>query len=78
MASTTKYTAAPTEEPHNDYSQAPPAYQSTSGRHDEPDDIFASPRASEDNLPDDFKVYLLHTSALGRLLIVVYHEKDVR
>lgn len=51
MASTTKYTPAPTRDSLDaspSYTQPPPSYQASS-----PDG--PAPRSSEDNLPDDFK-----------------------
>jgi FtsH-binding integral membrane protein len=57
MASTAKYTPAPTQEPHDDYTQAPPSYgaSSSASRRNDDEDLFGAPRDSEDNLPDDFK-----------------------
>lgn len=55
MSSTTKYQQAPQADTE-DYTQAPPTYGSAS--HDNgaaSGGIFAEPRSSEDNLPDDFK-----------------------
>lgn len=56
MSSSTKYQRAPQEEPDDDYTQAPPAYAEGSSSRDETQGLFAAPRSSEDNLPDDFKV----------------------
>lgn len=55
MAANTKYQPAPQEEPE-DYTHAPPAYAEGSSVRDETQGLFAGPRSSEDNLPDDFKV----------------------
>lgn len=61
MAANAKYTAAPTQDPddHLDYTSAPPSYQATGSTAAQPSDAerLASgvPRASEDDLPDDFK-----------------------
>lgn len=59
MASTAKYQPAAQQEPDDDYTHAPPAYGSTSAEasssaHDP--GLFAQPRSSDDNIPDDFKV----------------------
>lgn len=59
MASTAKYQPAAQQEPDDDYTHAPPAYGSTaaegsSSAHDP--GLFAQPRSSDDNIPDDFKV----------------------
>ena len=56
MASTAKYQRAPSEEPIDDYSHAPPAYAEASTSRDETAGLFGAPRSSEDNIPDDFKV----------------------
>ncbi|KAK1242759.1 hypothetical protein MKX08_005571 [Trichoderma sp. CBMAI-0020] len=58
MASTAKYQPAAQQEPDDDYTHAPPAYGSTaaeasSSAHDP--GLFAQPRSSDDNIPDDFK-----------------------
>ncbi|KAM0252324.1 hypothetical protein ACHAQJ_007762 [Trichoderma viride] len=58
MASTAKYQPAPQQEPDDDYTQAPPAYGTaeaaeSSSRNDP--GLFAQPRSSDDNIPDDFK-----------------------
>jgi hypothetical protein len=56
MASTAKYQPAPQQEPDDDYTQAPPAYgTAASSSHHDPG-LFAEPRSSDDNIPDDFKV----------------------
>jgi FtsH-binding integral membrane protein len=71
MASTTKYSPAPTQEPHDDYTnapppytQAPPSYSAGGPANSGPaygsysrhdEDVLGSPRSSEDNIPDDFK-----------------------
>lgn len=57
MASSTKYQQAPTADP-DDYTSAPPAYAAGPSSRDESQGLFAAPRSSEDNLPDDFKVCL--------------------
>lgn len=56
MAANTKYQAAPTQDPDEQasYSQAPPSYQADSAN-DSDRLMGAEPRASEDNIPDDFK-----------------------
>lgn len=54
MAANTKYQPAPQEEPE-DYTHAPPAYAEGSSARNETQGLFAGPRSSEDNLPDDFK-----------------------
>lgn len=59
MASTAKYQPAAQQEPDDDYTHAPPAYGSTAAEastsaHDP--GLFAQPRSSDDNIPDDFKV----------------------
>ena len=59
MASTTKYQPAPQQEPDDDFTHAPPAYNAAgSSSRDETQNLFGAPRSSEDNLPDDFKVSL--------------------
>ncbi|OLN96413.1 Protein lifeguard 4 [Colletotrichum chlorophyti] len=69
MASNTKYTPAPTQdpdEPSRSYSQPPPAYQEPSAAQDT-DRLFGggAPRSSnDDDLPDDFKACCLHFQAL--------------
>jgi FtsH-binding integral membrane protein len=55
MAPTAKYQPAPTEEPADDYTHAPPAYSEASTSRDETAGLFGAPRNSEDNIPDDFK-----------------------
>lgn len=57
MASTAKYEPAAQQEPDDDYTHAPPAYGTaaeSSAAHDP--GLFAQPRSSDDNIPDDFKV----------------------
>lgn len=57
MASTAKYQPAAQQEPDDDYTHAPPAYGTaaeSSSAHDP--GLFAQPRSSDDNIPDDFKV----------------------
>jgi hypothetical protein len=57
--STTKYQAAPQrdsfEDPTRAYTQAPPSYQAEGSG----DALLGQPRSSEDNVPDDFKVFLV-------------------
>ncbi|KAH9895403.1 transmembrane BAX inhibitor motif-containing protein [Xylariomycetidae sp. FL2044] len=54
MAANTKYTQAPTVDPdEGTWSQAPPTYQAAETS--SPFAADASPRSSEDNIPDDFK-----------------------
>ncbi|KAK4216785.1 inhibitor of apoptosis-promoting Bax1-domain-containing protein [Rhypophila decipiens] len=60
MASTTKYTQAPQEDPeaHLQYTQAPPSYvaaESSTAATDQDRLFGGAPRSSEDNIPDDFK-----------------------
>ncbi|KAI0172800.1 transmembrane BAX inhibitor motif-containing protein [Hypoxylon sp. FL1284] len=56
MASTAKYTPAPTQDPDvGTWSQAPPSYQAEPANNNASADIFGAPRSSEDNVPDDFK-----------------------
>ncbi len=56
MASATKYTRAPQEDPE-DYTQPPPSYQAESSSANDQERLFGgAPRSSEDNVPDDFKV----------------------
>lgn len=51
MAANTRYQPAPQRDSFDEsYSQAPPSYQATA----EP-----TPRTEADNLPDDFKVWIL-------------------
>lgn len=57
MASTAKYQPAPQQEPDDDYTQAPPAYGTSAASSSRNDPgLFAEPRSSDDNIPDDFKV----------------------
>lgn len=59
MASTTKYTPAPQDDPDAHYPQPPPSYQAESSSAQDSERLFGGgPRSSEDNLPDDFKVIL--------------------
>ncbi|KAK4074493.1 uncharacterized protein Triagg1_5089 [Trichoderma aggressivum f. europaeum] len=57
MASTAKYQPAPQQEPDDDYTQAPPAYGTSAAASSSRNDpgLFAEPRSSDDNIPDDFK-----------------------
>lgn len=60
MASNPKYQPAAQHDP-DDYTRAPPAYApaavpAAASPRDETQGLFAAPRTSEDNLPDDFKV----------------------
>lgn len=61
MASNTKYTPAPTQDPDEaTWSQAPPSYQyedtaATATASSSAGIFGAAPRSSEDNVPDDFK-----------------------
>jgi hypothetical protein len=69
MASTAKYQPAAQQEPDDDYTHAPPAYGSTaeassSSAHDP--GLFAQPRSSDDNIPDDFKVCRKENASLLR------------
>ena len=61
MASTAKYQPAPQrdslDEPHSSYTQAPPSYQTAGPSINEGG--YGTPRAEDDNLPDDFKVRLI-------------------
>lgn len=70
MASTTKYTAAPQQDPDEShvYTQAPPSYQAESSSANDEERLFGGgPRSSEDNVPDDFKVrYVAATSLRSR------------
>ena len=68
MASTAKYQPAPTEEPVDDYTHAPPAYGEASTSRDETAGLFGAPRNSEDNIPDDFKVRLRSPTRNARIL----------
>ncbi|CAI4211211.1 unnamed protein product [Parascedosporium putredinis] len=55
--SNAKYTAAPTQDPDEEYAQAPPSYQAAdAGSSSSSAPLFSGPRSSEDNIPDDFKV----------------------
>ncbi|KAI5860636.1 transmembrane BAX inhibitor motif-containing protein [Durotheca rogersii] len=55
MAANTKYSPAPTQDPDaGTWSQAPPSYQATDAGSSSAG-LFAAPRSSEDNIPDDFK-----------------------
>jgi hypothetical protein len=67
MASTTKYTPAPQEDPDESasYSQPPPSYQAESSSANDEARLFGGPRNSEDNLPDDFKVCRVQMERVG-------------
>lgn len=52
--SNAKYTPAPTQDP-DDFTQAPPGYQAEASSSTSATPLFAGPRSSEDNIPDDFK-----------------------
>ncbi|PKS09567.1 hypothetical protein jhhlp_004184 [Lomentospora prolificans] len=54
VMSNAKYTPAPTQDP-DEFSQAPPSYQAESAASTSSTPLFAGPRSSEDNIPDDFK-----------------------
>lgn len=61
MASTAKYTQAPTQDPDesSSYTRPPPAYQAEASSAHDTDRLFGggAPRSSQDDdLPDDFKV----------------------
>jgi protein lifeguard len=62
MASATKYQPAPQrdsfDEPAN-YTQAPPSYQTQAAGPSTNDGGYGTPRAEDDNIPDDFKVSTL-------------------
>ncbi|KAK3311586.1 inhibitor of apoptosis-promoting Bax1-domain-containing protein [Chaetomium strumarium] len=55
MSANVKYTPAPQEDPDLNYTQPPPSYQAESSSAQDSDRLFAGPRSSEDNIPDDFK-----------------------
>jgi hypothetical protein len=55
MSANIKYTPAPQEDPEA-YTEAPPSYQAESSSAQDQERLFAGPRSSEDNVPDDFKV----------------------
>jgi protein lifeguard len=56
MAANTKYAPAPTQDPdEGSWSQAPPSYQAEENTSSSAGLFGASPRSSEDNVPDDFK-----------------------
>ena len=56
-----KYTAAPQRDSLDDaahYPQAPPSYQNAPSSSRDQDTLLGGhPRSSEDDIPDDFKVY---------------------
>jgi hypothetical protein len=60
MANTTKYAQAPQRDSMDDtalYTQAPPLYEDQPSSSRDEDALLGGPRSSEDNIPDDFKVY---------------------
>jgi hypothetical protein len=60
MSATTKYAAASQRDSLDDtarYSQAPPAYVDEPSSSADQAALLGGPRSSEDNIPDDFKVY---------------------
>lgn len=72
--SNAKYTPAPTrdslDEPEHGYTQAPPSYQDspTVGPSTSTNATgYGTPRAEDDNVPDDFKVCTRPCSRLLRL-----------
>lgn len=70
MASTTKYSPAPQEDPeaHLEYTQAPPSYQAESSAANDQERLFGgAPRNSEDNVPDDFKVSFSLACVVSRI-----------
>jgi hypothetical protein len=58
MAANTKYQAAPQRDSFDEpsYTQAPPSYQAAGPS----DGLLGAPRGEDDNVPDDFKVSILH------------------
>lgn len=63
MSTNVKYTPAPQEDPELNYTQPPPSYQAESSSAQDQERLFGSPRNSEDNVPDDFKVCARHNTA---------------
>jgi hypothetical protein len=60
MADTTKYTQARQRDSLDDaphYTQAPPSYEDQPSSSRDEDALLGGPRSSEDNVPDDFKVF---------------------
>jgi hypothetical protein len=59
MADTTKYTQARQRDSLDDahYTQAPPSYEDQPSSSRDEDALLGGPRNSEDNVPDDFKVF---------------------
>jgi hypothetical protein len=60
MAHTTKYAQAPQRDSMDDtalYTQAPPSYEDQPSSSRDNDALLGGPRSSEDNIPDDFKVF---------------------
>lgn len=60
MADTTKYTQARQRDSLDDaaqYTQAPPSYEDQPSSSRDEDALLGGPRNSEDNIPDDFKVF---------------------
>lgn len=76
MASNTKYTRASQRDSLDDpahYSQAPPSYAEPSTSADNDALLGGGPRSSEDNIPDDFKVYkILELSSYS-----IYSNKSI-
>lgn len=61
--SNAKYAPAAQHDP-DDYAQAPPSYQAEGSSASAGTPLFGEARSDEDNLPDDFKVCLLHPPSL--------------
>ncbi len=60
MGANTKYTPAPQRDSFDDtanYSQAPPSYINEPSSSTDQEALLGGPRSSEDNIPDDFKVW---------------------
>jgi hypothetical protein len=74
MSSNTKYTAAAQRDSFDDtahYSQAPPSYVDEPSASNDSAALLGGPRSSEDNIPDDFKVFDLWRSSADSILIVL-------
>ena len=66
MAGTTKYSPTAQRDSLDEssqYTQAPPSYEDQPGSSQDQAALLGGPRSSEDNIPDDFKVRALGSSA---------------
>lgn len=68
MSGITKYSLAPQRDSFDEtarYTAAPPSYDATASSSRDQQALLGGPRNSEDNVPDDFKVYIVQISRSG-------------